>query len=523
MGAETGVIVIVPEPAVGTPVQRLVQHLPLLLLVTGAGVLAAAPLLWLIASWTDAAYNPQGLWVALAVLGLGLWSYSSEQQPGSDQNRRYAYALLILSALIRLLGQLLRVNVIGALTLTLDVYALATLAGLRQRRRAVSPLWLSLLFAFSLPLERVVQRLVGFGLQQLSADGACAVLGRVAADVHCAGTRILIAGQDVLVDLPCSGARGLTLVLTVFIGLAALVRPDWRQTATGVTLALGGALLANMLRIAVLALGLAYWPAVDWMSGPWHALPGLATQALALLPLLAWARQVGSRAALPERVQRSPPDRDPATAAQGRPTVFASIGFLLVALGAVSAPARPVDVSRAVDAIALPARIGAYPAEAQALSAVERRYFAQYGGAAAKAGYGPFGLLAVTTAAPLRHLHAPDECLHGAGHRVDYVGLDFAGGAGLPTALYRSVDPQGRVWRVAVSYVSDRGEVAASVAEAVWRWLRAPGATWTQLQRVTPWALDADVRADWDSALLRAYDLPAAAPGHARFRVAAAR
>ncbi len=504
--------------------QQVINHLPLVLLAIGAGVLALSPLLWLLASWREPAYNPQGLWVALAVLALGLWSYSSEQRPGSDQNRRYAYALLTISALVRLVGQVLRVNVIGALTLAVDVYALATLAGLRQRERAVSPLWLSLLFAFSLPLERVVQRLIGFGLQQLSADGACLLLGQIAGEVHCVGTRILIAGQDVLVDLPCSGARGLTLLLTVFMGLAAVVRPSWRMAVIGFALALAAALLGNILRIALLALGLAYWPQIDWMDGFWHALPGLASLTLALLPLLAWARRVPPQIA--RIVVPAPAGSSAAFEGQrGRPTVFTAIGFVLVALGSVSAPARPLDVSHAAPAVELPARIGGYAAQAQALSAMERSYFAQYGGAAAKAGYGPFGLLTVTTRAPLRHLHAPDECLRGAGHHVDYLGLDYrrAGGVVLPSALYRSVDPDGQVWRVAVTYVSDRGEVAGSVAEAVWRWLQAPGTTWTQLQRVTPWSLDPVTRADWDAALLRAYDLPGAEPAQTGYRVADAR
>ncbi|MFP5305486.1 MAG: archaeosortase/exosortase family protein [Gammaproteobacteria bacterium] len=150
---------------------------PAVVLLAAAAVLALHPALWLVASWRDPAYNPQGAWVALAVALLALWSWTSEQQPGSDSNRRYAYALLALSALVSLVGQLLRVNVVGALTLALDVYALGTLAGLHARRRAVSPLWLSVLFALALPLERVLQRLAGYALQQLAASGACGVLG----------------------------------------------------------------------------------------------------------------------------------------------------------------------------------------------------------------------------------------------------------------------------------------------------------------------------------------------------------
>ena len=126
------------------------------------------------------------------------------------------------------------------------------------------------------------------------------------------------------------------------------------------------------------------------------------------------------------------------------------------------------------------------------------------------------GLLLVSTRAPLRHLHAPDECLRGSGYRVDYLGLEHAG---LPSALYRATDAGGRSWRVAVSYVSDRGEHAASVGEAVWRWLRAPEATWTMVQRIAPWPGAEDPeRRDWESALLRALDLPSA-PVHLVHRV----
>ena len=146
------------------------------LLFAGAALLAAHPLMWLAGTWTEDAYNPDGVWTALAVLALAAWSFTSEQLPGSEPNRRHAYALLALSALVRMAGQLLRVNELGALTLSVDVYALGTLAGLHQRRRAVGPFWLALLFAFSLPLERVVQRIAGYALQQVSAAGACGLL-----------------------------------------------------------------------------------------------------------------------------------------------------------------------------------------------------------------------------------------------------------------------------------------------------------------------------------------------------------
>lgn len=102
----------------------------------------------------------------LALPVLVAWSYSSEQQPGSEQNERYVYGLLAVSAAIATLGRLLGLRPLQRLTRALDAYALSAWAGLRQRRELRTPLWLTALFVFSLPLERLLQRLCGYQLQQ---------------------------------------------------------------------------------------------------------------------------------------------------------------------------------------------------------------------------------------------------------------------------------------------------------------------------------------------------------------------
>jgi hypothetical protein len=85
---------------------------------------------------------------------------------------------------------------------------------------------------------------------------------------------------------------------------------------------------------------------------------------------------------------------------------------------------------------------------------------------------GRYGLLVVSTSAPLRHLHSPEECLAGNGHTVRYLGQT---GGVTPSAVYRTTDPQGQSWRITVSFVSERGGWTPHVAEAIWRWLQAPG------------------------------------------------
>src|SRR6185295_11197390 len=265
------------------------------LVAAAALVLAIDPIRWLVSTWRDPAYDSNGLLVFLAGAGLLAWSFTSPLVDPAPRRRSLALGLIALSASVRLAGQVLAINTIGALCLVLDVYALGLLLGLGARVRAVSPAWLAVVFAFSLPLERIVQRSIGYLLQQVSAAGACGLLGSVYDSVVCEGVRIVLAGKDVLVDLPCSGARAILLTLLAFAGAAAVCRPAPLPAAAGFAIALGAALTANIVRIVVLAVGIAEpWRlgGIAVMEQPWHDLIGLATLALACAPLLAWAQRV---------------------------------------------------------------------------------------------------------------------------------------------------------------------------------------------------------------------------------------
>lgn len=181
-----------------------------------------------------------------------------------------------------------------------------------------------------------------------------------------------------------------------------------------------------------------------------------------------------------------------------------AIAFLACALAVIFAPQTPVDVAKRLDAIALPSTLGSHPAAHQPLSDLERDYFTRFGGAAAKASYGPHTLLVVRTSAPLRHLHAPDECLSGAGFTVQTAGIT---GHALPGATYRATAPNGSEWRVVVTYISDSGEVATSVSEAVWRWMQDTDSTWTAIERIHPAHAPLEDAEAFDQAVARAFDL----------------
>ncbi len=478
-------------------------------LILGLVLLAIHPLIWLAGTWLDPAYDSYGLWVAVLTGMLLLWSTASPLRTPGVSQRYNGFYLLALTAIVRLLGQWLGINTIGAAALAVDIYAIGLLLGLDRRARPLSPGWLAVLFMFALPIERILQRGFGFLLQQISAAGACAALQLGAAPVQCEGIQLQWQGQTLLVDLPCSGTRGLLLLLLLFAAVAAFTRPSFRRACLGLLLTLAAAAVGNSLRIVAIALGLVHRETgggVDVLAEPWHSAIGLITLRLSAVPLLLGA---GPRRAGPA-MPLSLPGQATANAQRfWSVQPVTGLAFLSVCAVIVSLPARPVDIAHSLPAPQLPDRIAAFIAQPGVLTSQEREYFTRYGGGAAWAAYGPYGLLVVSTSAPLRHLHAPDECLTGRGHAVRYLGQT---GGPIPSAVYRSTDPQGRVWRVAVSYVSERGEQAIHVAQAVWLWLQAPGTAWRMIERITPWELPVDAAEAFDSAVWRALDVAPSLP-----------
>ncbi|MGH6949806.1 MAG: exosortase T, partial [Vitreimonas sp.] len=269
------------------------------LFAAAIALLAAGPIAWLIGTWLDPAFDSHGFAYFAVVLALAAWSFTSPHtSAASPADRRIALILLTATALVRLAGQVLAIDTIGALALVIDVYALARLAGLERRARALSSFWLAFGFAFALPLERIVQRAIGYLLQDVSAQGACGVLSALFGQVQCAGVRITVDGADVLVDLPCSGARAIIMFGFAFAVAAALARPGFRMVALGAALTLGAALAGNVLRITMLAGGVALGPeqlGFDVMAQPWHDLVGLVALGLAAPVLVLWARSAARR------------------------------------------------------------------------------------------------------------------------------------------------------------------------------------------------------------------------------------
>ena len=461
-------------------------------LTVASALLAIEPVRWLYTSWRDPSYQSYGAVYGLVLFGLVGLSLKSSP-PGGTSIAGRVFVLFLFAAGIRLAGQLLAINVLSALALSLDVFALAMVLRLDRRKFALSPSWMAVFFLFALPLGPILQRVAGFPLQMVSADVACQMMSPFFADLICEGVRLRLNGIDVMVDLPCSGASGLLLLVSLWTFLNILYRPKVLPALIGGVIVLCLSILGNALRISLLAGGLGL--GIDTMEPTLHNAIGLFTLMVSAAPVLVFYRPIAK--ALPA----------PKLHAPTLPTMLhlpVVAVALLAAVAIVNAPKRPVDLSAPVVAAKLPMQLLGARANPIALSDTEQRYFTAYGGNAQKVQYGPLGLNVVRTTSPLRHLHSPETCLLGMGYTVRFLGTRYEP---LPSSIYEATGPDGRVWTVAVSFVSEDGQQTASVGEAVWSWLNGSSRSWQSVQRITPKFLSDEIRISYEKAALAALDL----------------
>ena len=482
-------------------------------------MLAWEPARWLIGTWYAPGYDGLGITACAVTAGLFAWSLNSPliaADRAGSRGHAMVFGLLLLTATLRLLAQLLDINLLGALLLSVDVYALACLFRLDRRVRPLSPFWLAAAFCFCLPVEPVMQRMLGYGLQQLSAGLACATLAPFYDPLSCPGVRLVIDEIDVLVDLPCSGTQLLSISGFAIALLHAFFRPGVLWSGLGVVGAALCALLLNSLRISTLAVGIRHAEELPFevMAPIPHTVIGLAFTVLASLLLFVMVRSYPARRGVGADVVANPADNDRLKVwrwrvprcSRGPSLPFACL-FLVFALAVGGIQPRPVDASPAVLPPRAPLVAADFLAQPEPLSHRERRYFSSYGGAATRASYGPYGLMLVRSNSPLRHMHDPVVCLRGQGFDVELLGTDHA----TATTVYRAQAPGANAYNydIYVSFVSDSGQLASSISEVVWHWLFDDRRAWTMVQRIVPVSAGGAHRAaaDWHQAIRRAFNL----------------
>lgn len=469
------------------------KRLSLALLLPGLVALCFEPARWLVGTWIHAGYDSVGAWVFALCVALVLRSVVSGPRRPAARATTQATLLLLGAAGIRLAGRLLDVNHIGAMALALDAWALGLALGLHTRPWAVNPGRLAALFALSLPIKQLLQHFLGFPLRLASTQAAAVVLRLFEPGLEVDGTLLSGPGAELAVDLPCSGAQGLFLLAVAAMAMGSIRQVRPATIGLGLLAVLGGALLANALRLVVLFLG----PTEELLAEPTHSLVGLAALGVGVLPaaLLAW------------RAKGLAPEPGDAHPGPGLPPVAAGV-LSLVAIAASLAPGKPLDVSEAIEAPGLPTNIGAWAGQARPLSDKEALYFERFGGSVDKRVYGgEHAAMLIRTTMPVRHLHAPHNCLLGAGHEVTRLGVEPGH---IPTTVYKTVDPQGDAWRIEASFVDTTGAGVASVSQVFWRWARTPDGAWSLVERIHPWsACEAAPQScdAFDAALFSALDL----------------
>ena len=440
---------------------------PHLLLLPGLLALLVEPSLWLWRTWWDPAWSSSGAAVFLVALALTTRSVLSGAAPGSAPT---VWPALVAAAAARAVGRLLSIHLIGALALVIDAWALARALRVDARPQPVSPLAISALVMLSLPVEHVGQQLVSWPLRTAASALTAALAQPWVGSLEREGTLLIADGHLLEIDVPCSGLRGALALAVLAVSLSSTLRMPPLKTAVAT---LGGALLANVVRLWILVVG----PTALLLEGWPHDLIGLVGLAAGAAPLLYLARRSAPRT--PVAPLSGPPLRTSSA-------LTISIAALLAAL----LPHRPLDVSAHVEPLQMPMILGERISEPRASTAMEDAWVATWGGALVGRSYVdadgvPHTAVALTTTAPVRHLHGVDACLRGAGHQVERIAhLPTP----LPTTVWRSTDPSGAQWRVATTFIAADGTVASTPSEVALRWLQDPGTAWTRLDRITPWA-----------------------------------
>lgn len=467
-------------------------------------ILAIHPVMWLIRSWMNPEYNSQGGWIFLCALSFFLWSVSSPIVQTKKTSKQFSFILLCFTALIRFIGQILSINTIGTIALSIDIYAIALLLRLDQRKRAFSPLWLSFLFLLSLPLERIIQRVSGYMLQLVSANISQHILGLLYTSVEQSGAYLFINGNEILVDLPCSGARGLIFTLFLYGIVMGFLRPSFLYGVLGFAVVLFSSLLSNTTRISLLSIGYinpSIFFGFDVATSPLHDMIGLLSLAIGMSILFLWCY------IMPVTCYPSCFTNNiiiPPYLFNQQRVRYTSAAFLILCVGIINAPEKPVDISSQHMNINAPYHIQGYVGIPQPITAQEKHYYNKYGGSATKTSYGDNSLMILQTTAPLRHLHEPNICLQASGFNVKYAGRRTYA---IPSSVYYIKSKTNEEWRIAASYISNQGHVVTNISEVVWYWMQNPGSTWSALHRISPLDEPEETFIQWDIELMTALDI----------------
>jgi len=176
--------------------------------------------------------------------------------------------------------------------------------GARCLRRAAFPVGFLL---FMVPLPRPIVDAVTLDLQLFVARFAGATLELLDIPVHQDGLLIVLPAVTLQVAEACNGLRFLMALLVLTVAFAQVTQRSLLRKLVLVGSAIPIAILANAVRIAVIAIAV-YYIGPKAASGFIHNIIGKAVWALTLIPLIALAfmlRRVPKRSAISSQLSAS--------------------------------------------------------------------------------------------------------------------------------------------------------------------------------------------------------------------------
>lgn len=448
------------------------ERLPNWLWLLALGIALLPIWQWCAARLVDGSDDPLGIVALLSVAGVVL---RDRRQFMHAPRPMWLLSAVTLTALAILaatpLPPLVR-GVVAILALS------AMLMAIRNGRRPM--LAIVALGVLALPLLSSLQFFIGYPLRVLTAEATVWLLGWGGQEALRSGSALIIAGQMVMVDAPCSGIQMGWMAYFTAATVAA-----WRQLADGHflrRLPIVGliVLLGNILRNTVLVVkeaGLLAWP-------PWtHEAVGVLAFVFVCAAVLAVMLKSTPTAGLREQLELplrpfSPahPEARLRAAALGVFAIVAVWPLMHTPAGAGESPAVTIEWPLDYEGRAL---------RPLALSAVEQRFADRFPGAIGRFDNGDSIVVLRRVHRPTRMLHPASDCFRGLGYRIsdDRLIRDSAEAAGPRLRRCFIASKDGQHLQVCEHIVDAMGTAYTDTSS--WYWAAVTGQTRGPWQAVT--------------------------------------
>lgn len=385
--------------------------------VIAAGLSALLPTwIWMAQRFVDGSDDPLGV-LAIAALLLLLW----RERGALDLHRPHTFVCVCVAVCFMLayaVAQSVLPPLLGAL---LGVLALASvvLAVLPARVAAAPVVGLSVL---ALPLLASLQFYAGYPLRVVTAEVSRWLLS-LSFEVSRSGSALMVDGQLIVVDAPCSGVQMVWLAYFSACAVALYVGVSNRRFLARLPLVGLLVMAANVLRNSVLVSAQAAgYPFNAWQ----HSAVGLVALAAVCALVARWmsvgreASSAFSNAQVKSKYYKMP--------------IMLCVVWYAACVLAVSASVLPMPwhgaprhaahTSNAIAAPEMPTHWRGKPLRPLALSAVEERFAQGFPGSIQRLTTSRDTLIVRTIYQPTRMLHPAADCYRGLGYTVGEHGLE---------------------------------------------------------------------------------------------------